>query len=158
MARRTLRVSAFLLVVCFSPLVLADFSGKVVGISDGDTITVLRDKTPVKIRLAEIDAPESAQPFGNRAKQALSDLVFGKVVRVEERGQDKYRRTLATIYVDDLNVNAEMVRLGMAWVYRKHAPKKSDLYRIEAEAKLARRGLWADSDPVPPWDWRSIKN
>ncbi|MBC7623589.1 MAG: thermonuclease family protein [Aeromicrobium sp.] len=136
--------------VCASPLAFADFSGKVIGITDGDTITVLREKTPVKIRLADIDAPESAQPFGNRAKQTLSDLAFGKVVRVDARGKDKYRRTLATIYIDDKNVNAEMVRLGMAWVYRKHAPKKPGLYRIESEAKLARRGLWADSKPVPP--------
>lgn len=137
--------------------VLADFTGKVVGITDGDTITVLRDREQVKVRLTEIDAPEKAQPFGNSSKQALSELVYGQEVRVVEKGQDFRKRTLGMVYRGDLDVNAEMVRLGMAWVYRKYASKKSPLLDIEREVKKERRGLWADNEPVPPWVWRKTK-
>jgi micrococcal nuclease len=134
---------------------LADFTGKVVAVADGDTITVLRNREQVKVRLMEIDAPEKAQPFGNRSKQLLSALVHGQEVRVMENGQDKYRRTLGRIYRGDMDVNAEMVRQGMAWVYRKYAPKNSPLIEIEAQAKKERRGLWADNEPAPPWEWRA---
>jgi micrococcal nuclease len=106
------------------------------------------------VRLVEIDAPEKAQPFGNRSKQALSAFVHGQEVRVVEKGQDKYRRTLGRVYRGELDVNAEMVRIGMAWVYRKYAPKNSPLYEIEEGARKERRGLWADNEPLPPWEWR----
>jgi len=134
--------------------VLADFSGKVVGVSDGDTITVLKDREQVKVRLVEIDAPEKGQAFGNRSKQALSALCFNKQARLEDKGKDRYGRTLARVYCDGIDANAGQVRQGLAWVYRKYAPKDSPLYAVEDEAKAARRGLWADSKPVPPWDWR----
>ncbi len=136
----------------------ADFTGKVIAVADGDTITVLRDKEQVKIRLVEIDAPEKAQAFGNKSKQALADMVHGKDVLVVEYGTDKYRRTLGRIYLDGLDANAEQVRLGMAWVYRKYAPKDSPLYVVEDEAQLIKRGLWADAEPVPPWEWRREKS
>lgn len=141
-------------VIALSASAWADFTGKVVAVTDGDTITVLRERAQVKVRLAEIDAPEKSQPFGNRSKQALSDLVHGKDVRVVEKGQDFRRRTLGRIYRGDADVNAEMVRLGMAWVYRKYVSKKSPLLDIEREAKQERRGLWAENEPVPPWEWR----
>ena len=134
----------------------ADFTGKVVGVADGDSITVLRDREQVKVRLVEIDAPEKAQPFGNRSKQALEDLVKGQEVRVVERGQDRYHRTLGRVYRGDLDVNAEQVRQGMAWVFRQYA-KDATLYPIEAEAKEQKRGLWRDSEPVPPWEWRKTQ-
>jgi len=134
--------------------VLADFSAKVVGVSDGDTITVLKDREQVKVRLVEIDAPEKGQAFGNRSKQALSALCFNKQARLEDKGKDRYGRTLARVYCDGIDANAGQVRQGLAWVYRKYAPKDSPLYAVEDEAKAARRGLWADSKPVPPWDWR----
>ena len=131
----------------------ADFTGKVVGVADGDSITVLRDQEQVKVRLVEIDAPEMGQAFGNRSKQALEALVKGHEVRVVERGKDKYHRTLGRVYRGDLDVNAEQVRQGMAWVFREYA-KDATLDPIEAEAKEQKRGLWRDSDPVPPWEWR----
>ena len=128
--------------------------GRVVTIADGDTITVLdADKVQHKIRLTGIDAPEKAQAFGNKSKQALADMVFGKDVQVEEHGKDKYKRTLGRVLVNGIDANAEMVRQGYAWVYRKYS-KNPDLLRLEAEAREAKRGLWVDAEPVPPWEWR----
>ena len=131
----------------------ADFNGKVVGVADGDSITVLRDRVEVKVRLIDIDAPERGQPFANRSKQALTILVKGHDVRVVEHGKDKYQRTLARVYLGDIDVNAEQVRQGMAWVFRQHA-KDVTLYQIEADAQERKRGLWRDAEPVPPWEWR----
>ncbi len=131
----------------------ADFTGKVVAVADGDTVTVLRDRQSVKVRLMEIDAPEKAQAFGNRSKQSLSAMVYGKDVLVVEHGTDKYRRTLGRIYQDRLDVNAEQVRQGMAWVYDRYVTDRG-LYALQDEAKAAKRGLWTDADPMPPWKWR----
>jgi len=132
----------------------ADFTGKVVAVADGDTISVLRDHEQVKIRLSDIDAPEKAQAFGNKSKQSLSDLCFGKTATLADKGKDRYGRTLARVHCDGIDANAEQVRQGMAWVYRRYAPKDSPLYAVEDEAKAARRGLWTDAEPVPPWEWR----
>ena len=135
---------------------LADFTGRVVGVADGDSITVLQDREQVKVRLVDIDAPEKAQPFGNRSKQALEALVKGREVKVVERGKDRYERTLARIYRGDLDVNAEQVRQGMAWVFRRYSVDTA-LYAIEAEAKEQKRGLWRDPNPTPPWEWRKAR-
>jgi micrococcal nuclease len=95
------------------------YEGKVVGISDGDTITVLvGGHQPLKVRLAEIDAPEKSQAYGQRSKQSLSNLAFGKQVRVEQQDRDRYGRVVGKVYVGSLDVNAEQVKRGMAWVYR----------------------------------------
>lgn len=151
------------------------FTGKVVGVADGDTLTVLRDKTPVKIRLHSVDSPEKAQPFGQKAKQLTSGLVFGKVVKVEVVTKDKYGRTVARVYVTRVEsvdpyddqpygpvritrcLNEELLQAGLAWWYKKYAPKDQKLAKLEAEAKQAKRGLWADPNPTPPWDWRKAK-
>lgn len=138
------------------PLAWADFTGEVVGVADGDTITVLRDNEQVKVRLAEIDAPEKAQPFGNKSKQALSALVHGKAVLVVEQGNDRYKRTIGRVYQGDVDVNAEQIKRGMAWVYRKYS-KDVSLLPLEDEAKAQRLGLWGDGEPVPPWEWRKSK-
>ena len=134
----------------------ADFTGKVVAIADGANITVLKDSEQVQVRLVEIDAPELAQDFGLRSRQAISAVVFAKEVRVVEHGKDQYGRTLGRIYRDNLDVNADQVRKGMAWVYRPYA-KDVTLYQLEAEAKAARRGLWLDPHAIPPWEWRKAK-
>lgn len=131
-----------------------EWSGRVVGISDGDTMTVLnKQNQPIKIRMVEIDAPEKNQDFGQRSKQSLSDLCFGKAAKVEDRGQDKYHRTLGRVYCDGTDANAEQVRLGMAWAYRQYLtdPTIADL---EQEAKSAKAGLWGDANPTPPWEFR----
>src|SRR6185295_15193538 len=99
----------------------ADFTGKVVGVADGDSITVLRGPEQVSVRLADIDAPEHTQPFSNNSRRALKALVMGQTVLVVERGHDRYHRTLARIFRGDLDVNAEQVRQGMAWFYRHYS-------------------------------------
>lgn len=132
--------------------------GKVVGVHDGDTLTLLDDsKTQIKIRLAEIDAPESRQPYGSRAKQELSGLVFGRPAAVQVQDIDRYGRTVGRVTVDDVDVNAEMVRRGAAWVYRKYA-KDQSLFTIEEQARDAKAGLWAlpEADQMPPWEWRKM--
>ena len=123
-----------------TPPAAIEFVGKVVGVTDGDTITVLVERRAIKVRLGEIDTPEKAQPYGSRAKQALSDLVFGKVAAVREQTRERYGRTVGRVYVDGHDVNAELVRSGQAWVYRKYATDRS-LYGLETEAKAAQRGL-----------------
>lgn len=129
--------------------------GKVVSIADGDTLTMLVNNAQYKIRLAEIDTPEKRQPYGTKAKQALSEMVFGKEIRVEVQTVDRYGRSVARVYVDDLDVCAELVRHGLAWVYRKYA-KDESLYDVEQDARKARRGLWSlpENQRVPPWEWR----
>jgi endonuclease YncB( thermonuclease family) len=134
----------------------ADFTGKVVSVVDGDSITVLRGRERVSVRLVDIDAPEHTQPFSSSSKRALEALVKGQTVLVVEHGQDKYHRTLARIYRGDLDVNAEQVRQGMAWVYRHYSADRN-LEQIEAEARKQRRGLWQGAKPVPPWVWRKTR-
>lgn len=116
------------LVVLFSFMLTSSFgwaqtyTGKVVAIADGDTFTLLTDeKEQKKIRLAEIDTPEKGQPYGQRARQVLSDLVFGKWVKVDQTDMDRYGRIVARVYQGNLDVNAELVREGAAWVYREYA-------------------------------------
>jgi endonuclease YncB( thermonuclease family) len=120
-----------------------EFSGKVIGITDGDTLRVLREKSPVKIRLHGIDCPESGQDFGTQAKRKTSELAFGQVVKVQEHGLDRYGRTVADVILPDgRSLNRELVRQGVAWWYRKYAPHDSQLSQLEAEARAAKRGLW----------------
>lgn len=131
-------------------------SGKVVGVTDGDTITVLTpEKKQLKVRLAEIDTPEKRQPYGKRSKQALSSLIFGKQVEVESRGKDRYQRTIGKIFLDGTDINAEMVRRGHAWVYRKYA-RDPGLFDLEDEARTQELGLWRlpEVKREPPWEWR----
>ncbi len=131
----------------------ADFTGKVVAVADGDTITVMRDLVPVKLRLLEIDAPEKKQAFGARSKQSLSDLCFNKTATLIAKGRDRYGRTLARVSCEGVDANAEQVRRGMAWVYDRYVTDRA-LYAVQTEARDAGRGLWSDPDAVPPWQWR----
>ncbi|WP_246167820.1 thermonuclease family protein [Propionivibrio limicola] len=127
---------------------------RVVGVTDGDTLTCLtEEKQQIKVRLAQIDAPEKAQPFGQRSKQALSDLVFQKDVVLEKETTDKYGRMVAKVLKDGKDVNLEMVRQGMAWVYDQYAHDR-EYFAIQQVAKSSRAGLWSDVDPVRPSDWR----
>lgn len=135
----------------------ATLQGKVVHIADGDTLTILvNGNKQIKIRLAGIDTPEEAQPFGNKAKQTLAALTFLKQVLVEVETKDRYGRSVGVVIVNGLDANAELVRQGKAWVYRKYASDQR-LYALEAEAKQARRGLWASDKPIEPWSWRKGK-
>lgn len=131
----------------------ADFYGRVVAIADGDTLTVLVDRQQYKVRLVEIDAPEKAQAFGNRSKQSLSDMCFDKEAQVQDKGKDRYGRTLGRVYCVGMDANAEQIKHGMAWVYDKYVTDHS-LYRLQDEARAEKRGLWTDANPIPPWEWR----
>lgn len=133
----------------------ADFRGKVVGVVDGDTIKVMREGNEVKILLAGIDCPEKKQPFGRRAKNYTYGLAFGQVVRIKEKATSKYGRIIADVILPEgINLNQQLVWAGLAWWYRKQAPDDSRLAEMETKAQKAKRGLWADKTPIPPWEWR----
>lgn len=128
--------------------------GRVVGVADGDTITILNaQNTSFKIRLSSIDAPEKAQDFGQKSKQSLSDLVYGQDVTVSVVDTDRYGRTVGIVFLDNTNINAEQVRRGMAWVYTKYNKDRS-LVGIESQARQSRIGLWSQPNPTPPWEYR----
>jgi len=131
------------------------FTGKVVGISDGDTISVLREGKAVKVRLYGVDAPEQAQAFGTKARQLTGELAFQREVIVVIHATDRYGRLVGEVLLPDgRNLSHELVRAGLAWWYQQYAPKDTALGQLEAEAKAARRGLWQDPHAVPPWEYR----
>lgn len=131
------------------------FSGKVVAVTDGDTIKVLHQYQEVKVRLHGVDSPEKNQDYGTKAKQFTSEMVFGETVSVEVRDHDRYGRVVGWVKTPDGKVlNLELVRAGYAWWYRDYARNDTQLERAETQAKSARRGLWADKNPVAPWDFR----
>src|SRR5215467_660203 len=136
----------------------ADFLGSVVSVLDGDTIEVLHNHHVERIRLNGIDCPEKGQPYGKKAKQAASALVFGKQVTLKTYGLDKYGRTIADVLLPDgTNVNHELVKQGWCWWYRKYAPGNVVLEELERRARGAGLGLWANSAPIPPWEWRKAR-
>ena len=130
--------------------------GMVVGISDGDTITVLHEGKGEKIRLYGIDTPEKGQAFGNKAKQSTSQMVYGKTVEVENKDIDRYGRTVALIYVDGQSLNEALVKNGFAWVYRKYCKETfcEDWLNYEIIARYGKIGLWNEPNPIPPWEFR----
>jgi endonuclease YncB( thermonuclease family) len=134
--------------------------GKVVGVADGDTITVLdATNTQHKIRLQGIDAPEKAQPFGQKSKQSLSQMVYNKQVTVEYQKKDKYVRTLGKVILNGTDVCLEQIKLGMAWHYKQYKsdqPKEDrETYaQVEQTARVQAVGLWKDKMPNPPWEYR----
>jgi micrococcal nuclease len=137
---------------------VADFSGLVVSVLDGDTIEVLLDKRSERIRLSGIDCPEKGQAYGTRAKQAASELVFGKEVTLQTHALDKFKRTLGNVILPDgMNVNQELVKQGWCWWYRKYAPGDTVLKGLEKEAREAKKGLWIDPAPIPPWVYRKAR-
>ena len=138
----------------------ATIEGRVVGVADGDTITVLdANKVQHKIRLGGIDAPEKAQPYGQQSKQSLSDLVYGKTVMVDTDKTDRYGREVGKVLVDGVDANLEQLKRGMAWHYKAYQREQSLDDRLayaaaENESAAAHIGLWQDAVPVPPWGWR----
>jgi len=155
---RTLLLVATLLATSAT---LADtLQGRVVRIADGDTVTVLdATNTQWKIRLMGIDAPEKKQAFGNKSKQHLSDLVYDKQVTVEYSKKDRYGRTIGKIVVNGVDANLEQIKAGMAWHYKQYQNEQTVEDRFiyadaEILARSKKRGLWFDSEPFPPWEWR----
>jgi len=133
------------------------FIAKIIRILDGDTVEILYEKLTIKVRLEHIDAPEKRgkQPYGNAAKKALSELCFGQTVTISSTGEfDRYGRLIGEIYNDQgLNVNKEMVHLGMAWHFKKYSDDMS-YNALEKEARRSKRGLWQEPNAIAPWDFR----
>ena len=147
---------AILLVLSVTVTSAGDVEGRVIRVADGDTFTLRTGSgDDMSVRLAEIDAPEAGQPYGNRSKQQLSSLILSKEVSVEVQTSDRYGRTVGRPYVGDLDVCREMVRLGAAWVYREYVIDRS-LFDVEREATDSKRGLWGitEARSMPPWEWR----
>jgi len=129
--------------------------GTVVRVRDGDSIVVMRGGVGIEVRLDGVDCPELAQAFGKKAKNFTSNLAFGKTVRLVGKGKDRYDRELAEVFLPDgRSLNRELVSAGLAWWYRKYSTDRT-LESLERSAREARRGLWADANPVPPWDFRA---
>lgn len=134
------------------------FDGKVVGVLDGDTVEVLHDNKPERIRLNGVDCPEKSQAFGRQAKEFTSNRCFGKVVDVQSLGHDRYGRTIGEITLSDgKDLNHELVTAGLAWWYKKYAPEDKVLEKLEQTARREKRGLWVDENPIAPWDYRHRK-
>lgn len=158
-----MKISKYLLSIALVGSSLATswaYEARVVAISDGDTVTVLDvNKVQHKIRVAGIDAPEKAQDFGNRSKEHLSDLVFGKVVSIPETKVDKYGRTVSRIIVNGTDAGLEQIKAGLAWHYKQYeieqnASDRTSYSAAEVKAKAARLGLWSQGAPVRPQDFR----
>ena len=134
------------------------FISMVLSVSDGDTLSAVVNGIPEKIRLTGIYCPQQDQPFGSEATQRANKLALEKAVRVTEVGRDKFHRLLGEVVLPDGRMlNHELVREGFCWWYRKYAPEDTVLEGLEKYAREERKGLWADSKPVPPWEWRKRK-
>jgi len=152
------KISAAIIILILIPsfLYAASWEGKVVGISDGDTIKVLKDGKQVKIRLAAIDCPEKSQPYGQKAKQFTADMVAGKIVKIWQTDTDRYGRIVGFVFVGDRNLNKELLTAGLAWHYKQYS-RDPELAKLEFKARSARIGLWSERDPIPPWEYRRLK-
>lgn len=159
MSNRIWKIGTLLIfaqLLCVSAMA-EEITGYVVGVADGDTLTILVDgHEQIKVRLAEIDAPEKSQPFGQHSKQSLSDLCFDKDAVLQKTATDRYGRTVAKVTCAGIYANGEQIRAGLAWAYRKYLRDQS-LLGLESDAREAKRGLWIDSEPVPPWEFRKLK-
>jgi endonuclease YncB( thermonuclease family) len=160
-----LKLIPLILLITISDISVADeILGKVISIADGDTITVLdSNERQHKVRLLGIDAPEKNQPFGNQSKQSLTGMVFGKTVVIDYNKRDKYARIIGKVLLDGNDINLEQVKRGLAWHYKQYEKEQELADRsIYANGEyLARRdskGLWADQNPVPPWEFRKNRS
>jgi len=148
----------FLFTVAIASSTLIGWYGKVVGVTDGDTIRVLKEGSVTKIRLYGIDTPERKQPFGTKSKQRASELCFGKEVRVEPVTIDRYGRIVARIYLpDERELGEVLVSEGLAWWYEDYARGNKKLDSLQTAARIHKRGLWIEKNPIAPWKWRKIQ-
>ncbi len=157
---KTARLWALVFLLLAAPALGAEFTGRVVAIADGDTLTLLDSgKTQHRIRIDGIDAPEKGQAFGQRSKQSLSDLAFSRNALAECHKVDRYRRAVCKVIVEGIDVGLEQIRRGMAWHYKRYQAEQSAEDRrkysdAEIAARQEKRGLWRDHEPMPPWEWR----
>jgi endonuclease YncB( thermonuclease family) len=134
-------------------------SGTVISVVDGDTLTILdAQKRRYRVRLGQVDAPESKQAFGIKSARSLHGLCFRKSAKVEWQAKDQHDRHVGHVTCDGIDANAEQVRRGMAWVSPRSTQPGSPLYELEAYARVRGIGLWSDPRPVAPWDWRPGKH
>ncbi|WP_169975880.1 thermonuclease family protein [Campylobacter sp. RM16191] len=147
---KNIRIKILILILVSPTLALA-LGGKVVKVSDGDTITILQDKQQIKVRLYGIDAPEKKQAYGEKSRKFLANLIAGQIVEVKEKGKDKYKRVLGVVYYNGQDINAKMVSSGYAWAFVKYS---KDYVKHQEYAVSKKFGLWADKEPAPPWEWR----
>jgi endonuclease YncB( thermonuclease family) len=156
-------VIALLLVLAQSIALAETLSGRVVRVTDGDTIVILdASNTQHKIRLQGIDAPERGQAYGTKSKEHLSDQVAGKTVDVDYSKRDRYQRIVGKVVLGGQDMNLEQIQAGMAWHYKKYQGEQTSDDRIaysdaELDARRDRLGLWVDQNPVPPWEYRQAK-
>ena len=149
----------FIAIILFAVNVFGQIQGKVVGIADGDTFTILtEDMQRIKVRVYGIDCPESGQDYGNVAKHYTSDLIFGKQVYIQDKGKDRYERTLGIVFtlLDSVCLNTALLTAGLAWHY-KHFDKNQEWAELEQQARNNKKGLWERADVVVPWEWRKRK-
>lgn len=148
---------AFMFATAYSCAV--EWSGKCIHVADGDNITVMYHELPLKVRLYGIDAPERHQDFGTRARQHLRDLVHDKTVSIDFMGFDSYNRALGIVYVEEVNVNEEMLTFGMAWIFTRYCPDPhlSRWLPLEKKSREEGIGLWSHKSPTPPWEFRNSK-
>ncbi|AFM27507.1 thermonuclease family protein [Desulfomonile tiedjei] len=155
------RTTYAITLACIIPFIFIEtccaWTAKVISVSDGDTITVLRESKPEKIRLYGVDAPEHGQDFFAAAKDFTSEMVFGKIVDVAPAAKDRYGRAVAWVSVDGRSLNKELVKAGLAWWYRSYARKRYDLYTFEIMARRQKLGIWSVPKPTPPWLFRRNK-
>lgn len=153
---KTVTLALFVIALSMTSSMAATWSGKVIGVTDGDTITVLLNRESVKIRFYGIDTPEGGQEFGKQATKQMKKLVSRKTVEVTDYDTDRYGRSVSVVKVGDLNVNRAMIESGYAWQYQKYCKKSfcREWLQLEEDARAAKIGLWKDKNAVPPWEWR----
>lgn len=141
-----------------SAALASEFSGQVVGVIDGDSLRVMHNGRAEQIRLNGVDCPEKGQAFGQRAKTITSDFAFGQTVSVHPIEKDKYGRTVAIVVLPNgKTLNHELIKGGWCWWFRKYAPTNTELEGLEQAARQAKKGLWSDPRPVPPWEYRKAQ-
>ncbi|MGL4402331.1 MAG: thermonuclease family protein [Fusobacteriaceae bacterium] len=145
------RIALLFFIIC--NLIFA-FTGKVTKVADGDTITVLTDGKSVRIRFYGIDAPEKKQDYGIKSLDVLKKLLDGKTVEIEEKDKDQYGRVVGVVFLNGENINLKQVAEGNAWWYKQYAKKDMDLKTAEEKAREKKIGLWQNSEPMAPWEFR----
>ncbi|SYE94828.1 SNase-like micrococcal nuclease [Klebsiella pneumoniae] len=156
--RHFLNALSFAVALLPATLCAAQIQGKVIRVLDGDTIEVLQERQPVRVRLLNIDAPEKKQPFGRWSTNQLKSLLAGQSVTVSYTQTDRYGRVLGRVVTaNGTEANRQQVLKGAAWVYDRYNTDNS-LPALQREAQTQKRGLWADNQPVPPWEWRHKQN
>lgn len=148
-----MKSSFFLLLTIFLTLPVSAVPGKVVAIIDGDTLELMESGKAIRVRLANIDAPEKSQPYGRASKQSLSDMCYQREAQLEKQSVDQYGRTVGIVTCGGIEANRVQVERGLAWVYSMYNRDPS-LVPLQNSAKQAASGLWRDASPTPPWDYR----